>query len=238
MPGRSNISDDMRACAACGRPVRGPLSAPCSNCGERVPVRLLKYLDHGQFDRARLVLQRSKVAFSSEDPARGMAGMAGILAGIATPAVIQIAADEFETAIGALFEANVHVPLPLVDCREPVCPGCGRSLPVGRSAPCEHCDQEFLWVEVDEPAVGPPAQCHRCGYELAGNQSGDCPECGTVIRRNLEGQVARASGENDCLDQARTSGPTLWNVAVQVVAWVTIIGIVVFILWVIRSGQQ
>lgn len=26
---------------------------------------------------------------------------------------------------------------------------------------------------------GEPKKCHKCGYDLTGNQSGLCPECGT-----------------------------------------------------------
>jgi hypothetical protein len=34
----------------------------------------------------------------------------------------------------------------------------------------------------------PPGHCEHCGYNLTGNVSGRCPECGTAIKR--EGQVA------------------------------------------------
>ena len=27
---------------------------------------------------------------------------------------------------------------------------------------------------------GEPDTCHRCGYDLQGNKSGRCPECGTI----------------------------------------------------------
>ena len=29
------------------------------------------------------------------------------------------------------------------------------------------------------------ARCRKCGYDLCGNVSGGCPECGTATRRHL-----------------------------------------------------
>jgi hypothetical protein len=34
----------------------------------------------------------------------------------------------------------------------------------------------------------PPGHCQKCGYDLTGNVSGRCPECGTPIER--EGKPA------------------------------------------------
>jgi hypothetical protein len=33
----------------------------------------------------------------------------------------------------------------------------------------------------------PPRHCQTCGYDLTGNVSGICPECGTPIERRAEG---------------------------------------------------
>ncbi len=38
-----------------------------------------------------------------------------------------------------------------------------------------------LWW-LDRPRI-PPGHCHICGYNLTGNVSGVCPECGTKIRQ-------------------------------------------------------
>jgi hypothetical protein len=32
----------------------------------------------------------------------------------------------------------------------------------------------------------PPGHCQKCGYELAGNVSGICPECSTAVKRGKE----------------------------------------------------
>jgi predicted amidophosphoribosyltransferase len=29
----------------------------------------------------------------------------------------------------------------------------------------------------------PPGHCQKCGYDLTGNVSGICPECGTPVER-------------------------------------------------------
>jgi hypothetical protein len=37
----------------------------------------------------------------------------------------------------------------------------------------------LFWL--DRPRI-PPGHCRKCGYNLTGNVSGVCPECGTKIR--------------------------------------------------------
>ena len=32
----------------------------------------------------------------------------------------------------------------------------------------------------------PPGHCRKCGYNLTGNVSGICPECGTPIQANAD----------------------------------------------------
>jgi len=41
----------------------------------------------------------------------------------------------------------------------------------------------FTWYlfRADRPAVIPPGHCRKCGYDLTGNISGVCPECGERI---------------------------------------------------------
>ena len=39
----------------------------------------------------------------------------------------------------------------------------------------------------------PPGHCQKCDYDLTGNESGICPECGTKI----PGQPKQAGGESD-----------------------------------------
>jgi len=41
----------------------------------------------------------------------------------------------------------------------------------------------FLWLS--RPRT-PPGHCRKCGYDLTGNVSGRCPECGTPVQRDGE----------------------------------------------------
>jgi len=36
----------------------------------------------------------------------------------------------------------------------------------------------FFWIRSRQLV---PGQCHRCGYDLTGNVSGVCPECGAAL---------------------------------------------------------
>ena len=37
----------------------------------------------------------------------------------------------------------------------------------------------------------PPGHCGKCGYDLTGNESGVCPECGTGIARAIPGAAGK-----------------------------------------------
>ncbi len=40
----------------------------------------------------------------------------------------------------------------------------------------------------------PPGHCRRCGYDLTGNVSGVCPECGAAVRKDEEMRDERMRG--------------------------------------------
>jgi hypothetical protein len=42
----------------------------------------------------------------------------------------------------------------------------------------------LLWYRARRPI--PPGHCQKCGYDLTGNVSGRCPECGTPVRSEKE----------------------------------------------------
>ena len=41
----------------------------------------------------------------------------------------------------------------------------------------------ILWVRDRRPKHYPPGHCRFCGYDLTGNVSGTCPECGTACEK-------------------------------------------------------
>ena len=41
----------------------------------------------------------------------------------------------------------------------------------------------LLWHRDRKPKRYPPGHCKTCGYDLTGNESGTCPECGTEADR-------------------------------------------------------
>ncbi|MEE8171219.1 MAG: hypothetical protein V3T70_11795 [Phycisphaerae bacterium] len=50
-----------------------------------------------------------------------------------------------------------------------------------------------LWGVTDEDVLRfiEPGRCRHCGYDLTGNVSGRCPECGTIISADGAGQTRR-----------------------------------------------
>lgn len=50
----------------------------------------------------------------------------------------------------------------------------------------------WIWAEVYVERHNrriPPWYCKSCGYNLTGNRSGVCPECGSVVPQAAPGQV-------------------------------------------------
>ncbi|HEY3241816.1 MAG TPA: hypothetical protein VGM03_00565 [Phycisphaerae bacterium] len=51
-----------------------------------------------------------------------------------------------------------------------------------------------LWVHWRHPVPMRAGRCQRCGYDLAGNTSGRCPECGQTTRRVIAAEEAHTKG--------------------------------------------
>ena len=84
---------------------------------------------------------------------------------------------------------------PIVDRSEPFCPQYEMELDPRGPELCPRCRRAFTWVEIDEPEIFlADQQCYRCGYDLTGNVSERCPECGTPFPRDLEALVEAATG--------------------------------------------
>ncbi|MBN2562781.1 MAG: hypothetical protein JXQ75_17800 [Phycisphaerae bacterium] len=45
----------------------------------------------------------------------------------------------------------------------------------------------LLWRDRSRPS---PGRCQECGYDLTGNTSGICPECGTPIADDVKRKLA------------------------------------------------
>ena len=63
------------------------------------------------------------------------------------------------------------------------------------------------------PVAGSATRCEQCSYELWGNMSGICPECGTPITKEQGSLLAaaaptNASGENDMIRDSVPEPPT------------------------------
>ena len=53
----------------------------------------------------------------------------------------------------------------------------------------------FLWYRDRRP---PPGRCQQCGYDLTGNVSGVCPECGATIERSSSREEPSPSSKDAC----------------------------------------
>ena len=64
-----------------------------------------------------------------------------------------------------------------------------------------------------DPTPSPHPRCARCGYDLTGNVSGKCPECGASL---TEGGVIAPGQPGRKRDWARRANIAFWIVAVLV----------------------
>ncbi|MCA9292679.1 MAG: hypothetical protein KDA20_02565 [Phycisphaerales bacterium] len=51
-----------------------------------------------------------------------------------------------------------------------------------------------LVIAVQKPVDRSSLQCLSCGYDLAGNETGECPECGVMLTYEQIERLARAPG--------------------------------------------
>jgi predicted RNA-binding Zn-ribbon protein involved in translation (DUF1610 family) len=66
---------------------------------------------------------------------------------------------------------------------------------------CSRCKRVRCFVVERKPAV---PNCHRCGYNLSGNVSGRCPECGEqIIYCPHCGENLRETADNRCPECGR-----------------------------------
>ena len=49
-------------------------------------------------------------------------------------------------------------------------------------------EDRWKWIWPWKNCAHPIGHCQRCGYDLFGNVSGRCPECGTTITTGLKGR--------------------------------------------------
>ena len=75
---------------------------------------------------------------------------------------------------GLLLAIDVALAILLED---PVLLVTGEGWPVALKRRCSHCGAKFL----TKTRVLKEPECGNCGYNLTGNVSGVCPECGTPI---------------------------------------------------------
>ncbi len=71
---------------------------------------------------------------------------------------------------------------------------------------CRQCDRRF-WAKPHPHAV---PICDNCGYDLTGNVSGACPECGWELPEEVRGRVAfedREEATRKDLKTGKTSSP-------------------------------
>lgn len=69
------------------------------------------------------------------------------------------------------------------------------------------CDGDFDSTEYKSLLINDTSNCEQCGYQLYGNTSGICPECGTPVHMTPE---ARRMISIRIFDILRTTHPDKW----------------------------
>ena len=65
-------------------------------------------------------------------------------------------------------------------------------VPIALKRRCSHCQGKFF---AKSPLRGDP-KCGSCGYNLTGNTSGTCPECGWKLTARVKRRVRRATNRD------------------------------------------
>jgi len=228
------VADQSTAtCSGCGYSLRGITSDHCPECGKAVQRKLV-FLDREQFEAAERALRAAGITFQSLDSDRGLGKIFGSDLGMMDRRHILIDHARFDDVLEVFENHGIHFPVPLVDRRDPFCPQCAQKLEPSAEPPCPMCDHEFMWVEIDEPLVTYIARaCHKCGYNLRGIESDQCPECGAFMQANLDALVAAASGHavnDDPIPFTVSFQPETIKWMVRVFAFLGILGVCI-LLW-------
>jgi rubrerythrin len=171
------------SCEQCGYDLRGISSKLCPECGGPIDFLIVRIVDPQQFHFARAALEKENLVSRFINPGGSM----GINAEITGDRsgwlwVRSDAADRAEEIFDDLGIVTSLGARPIVDRAEPVCPKCEHKLDVNGPETCPACNAEFDWIEVGSEPLDPTGHlCHSCGYELTGNTSGHCPECGRSV---------------------------------------------------------
>lgn len=170
-------------CERCGYDLRGISSKLCPECGAPLDFIIVRIVEPQQFHFARAALEKENLISRFINPGGAM----GIIAELTSDRSgwLWIRADEADRAEEILDELGIITSLgakPIVDRAEPLCPKCDRALDANGPEVCEHCGTLFQWVDIESEPFDPTGQvCVACGYELTGNVSGNCPECGNPV---------------------------------------------------------
>jgi hypothetical protein len=158
----------------------------------------LVFQSRGDYECALVALRGAGCVLGQADPGGAFGALATSLAGAVGPGRIWIDAVRRDEARALLEAAGIPVldeSRPIVARAEQVCPHCGEALDPDGPERCGVCSGEFHWVEIDEPPVDPTGLlCHGCGYDLTGNESDRCPECGAALV-DLDALVQDATGQ-------------------------------------------
>jgi hypothetical protein len=180
--------NDAARCANCGYDLRAVRSDKCPECGAVHWIALAKLESKEELDEAVAALDNDGLAFNSvvatsNSPLLSQTlWMGGGPIDKAGGGVVFVKRSEFNRAAAVLIVHFGEPPRTIVDRAEPICPACHAALDPSGPDSCANCGKLFDWVEI-EPAQM-ESMCLECRYDLTGNTSELCPECGAAGPRD------------------------------------------------------
>jgi RNA polymerase subunit RPABC4/transcription elongation factor Spt4 len=151
------------------------------------------------FHRAKLALEDRGLLINAIQPG-GSLGTYNALYGFQQSGQLIVRLRELDLVAEVLDEFEIpHLihQRPIVDRSEPVCPKCRTPLDPQGEETCPACHAIFTWIETESPEVDPTGRpCKGCNYDLTGNTTDRCPECGERIEDDADTLVAAATGES------------------------------------------
>ncbi len=138
-------------CPECGYDLTGTESPFCPECGTPKLWQKISLLEPTDFSKACTLLAREQV---KHRPVEALPQLGAVSGSRFIANEIWIVPHDADRVLRLLEEADIAVPMPIVDRSEASCPQCNSALDPESEAVCPHCGLTFRWIEIEDGVSG------------------------------------------------------------------------------------